>query len=163
MAAIDEYNNAIDSLRRKVNRLKTDIRSLTNEINEVEVKIAKNMADASSTLERAVVGLSNANVIKKFMTLENKLQKQVNNSNKKVINTDIEDVITKWSKIKQRHKVLKEQLDYLRNDINDYLTRVGNRPRGVKPVRKVLGIMKKYPIQISMIILRISGHQIFQK
>ena len=25
------------------------------------------------------------------------------------------------------------------------MTRVGNRPRGVKPVRKVLGIMKKIP------------------
>ena len=145
MAAIDEYNNAIDSHKRKVNRLKTDIRSLTKQINEIEVKVARNMADASSMLERAVVGLSDVNVIKKFTTLENKLQKQVNNSNKKVINTDIEDVITKWSKIKQRHKVLKEQLDYLCNDINDYLTRVGNRPRGVKPVRKVLGIMKKIP------------------
>ena len=56
MAAIDEYNNAIDSHRRKVNRLNTDIRSLTKQINEIEVKVAKNMADASSTLERAVIG-----------------------------------------------------------------------------------------------------------
>ena len=145
MAAIDEYNNAIDSHRLKVNRLKTDFRSLTKQINEIENKVGKNIVDASTTLERAVVGLSDANVIKKFTTLENKLKKQVNNTNKKVINTDIEDVITKWSKIKQRHKVLKEQLDYLCNDINDYLTRVGNRPRGVKPVRKVLGFMKKIP------------------
>ena len=119
MAAIDEYNNAIDSHRLKVNRLKTDFRSLTKQINEIENKVGKNIVDASTTLERAVVGLSDANVIKKFTTLENKLKKQVNNTNKKVINTDIEDVITKWSKIKQRHKVLKEKLDYLCNDIND--------------------------------------------
>ena len=111
MAAIDEYNKSIAI--GKVNRLKTDFRSLTKQINENENKVGKNIVDASTTLERAVVGLSDANVIKKFTTLENKLKKQVNNTNKKVINTDIEDVITKWSKIKQRHKVLKEQLDYL--------------------------------------------------